>query len=253
MWVKANEMLALYNLHNIREKVDNMDIEKNDVLAKGQVKDENKVFINEDGGKLKVLFIGNSITRHEPKPEIGWDYDWGMAASKLENDYVHVAVKLLEEKFGEIDYAVVNCGEWEINYYKNEGFSKWEKARNFNADIVVVRIGENIFNAHEEFDNHPIAPYFAKMIEYFSFGGKAKVVLTDLFWKNETINNAIYKVAEENGYPLVKLGDLGDSDENKAIGQFWHAGVALHPNDQGMKKIAERIVDSIFEEYTPLI
>ena len=77
-----------------------MRIEQNNVSAEQQVQKRNYIGMYHNGGKINVLFIGNSITRHEPKPEIGWDHDWGMAASCKENDYVHVAVKLLEGKFG---------------------------------------------------------------------------------------------------------------------------------------------------------
>ena len=48
--------------------------EKNTVKATEQVKKERYVEYYQQDGKVKVLFIGNSITRHEPKPEIGWDF-----------------------------------------------------------------------------------------------------------------------------------------------------------------------------------
>ena len=88
--------------------------------AKSQVKRSHYIECFDNGGKINVLFLGNSITRHEPKSEIGWENDWGMAASKRENDYVHVAVRLLEEKLGKVNYCIANCGEWELNYYKDE-------------------------------------------------------------------------------------------------------------------------------------
>lgn len=86
------------------------------------------------------------------------------------------------------------------------------------------------------------------MVEYFSSNPSAKVILTDLFWHNEEIDNAIHTVAKEKNYPLVCLNDLGERDENMAIGQFWHDGVAMHPNDNGMRQIAERIVEKICQK-----
>ena len=80
------------------------------------------------------------------------------------------------------------------------------------------------------------------MIEYFCSNENAKVIVTDLFWRNEQINNEILKAIKEKGYTYVSLNDLGDDDENKAIGQYWHEGVSAHPSDEGMRKIAERIV-----------
>ena len=49
------------------------DIKKNSVSAQSQVKKEGFAKIVNQGGKLRVLFIGNSITRHGPKPDIGWE------------------------------------------------------------------------------------------------------------------------------------------------------------------------------------
>ena len=34
----------------------------------------------------KVLFLGNSITKHGPKADIDWSGNWGMAATAEAND-----------------------------------------------------------------------------------------------------------------------------------------------------------------------
>ena len=73
------------------------------------------------------------------------------------------------------------------------------------------------------------------------------MILTDLFWKKEEIDREIRAVAQKKGYTFVSINDLGDTEENMAIGQFEHTGVAMHPSDLGMQRIAERITDSILQ------
>lgn len=225
-----------------------MIIEKNTVSAQAQVQKTNTIEIVRKNGKHNVLFVGNSITRHAPKSEIGWENDWGMAASAKEKDYVHLTVKLLEEKLGPVNYAILNCASWERCYYEDERLNEYTEAKDFQPNIVIIRIGENIFSSKEQFDFHPIAPRYAKMVEYFSSNPQTKLVLTDLFWKNPAIDDAIHSVAKEKGYPLVSLGDLGENQENMAIGKFWHEGVAIHPGDLGMQRIAERITAAVLRQ-----
>lgn len=222
-----------------------MEIANNSVSSKNQVAEYDVVRVKNNGGKLNVLFVGNSITRHAPAPEIGWLPDWGMSASSEETDYVHVAVKKLEEKYGKINFATACCGDWERNYWDDDAIVRWKEARDFQADVLVIRIGENIWGQREKLGELPLFPHFDKMVKYFRSNPNAKVIVTDLFWSYDGIDNVIYEVAEKNGYTLVKIGDIGAKDENKALGQFWHSGVAIHPNDKGMAAIAERIVDKI--------
>lgn len=222
-----------------------MNIEQNNVSAQNQVQKRNYIGIFDNNADINVLFIGNSITRHEPKPEIGWENDWGMAASKKENDYVHLVVDYLQKKHGKINYCIANCGEWEQNYYKDEIINEWKKARDFCADIIIIRLGENINHASEMFSQESVYEHYKKMVEFFVNNNDVKVILTDLFWKKEEIDSAIHRVANECNYEIVNIGDLGDNTENMAIGEYSHSGVAIHPNDNGMKKIAERIIEKL--------
>lgn len=228
------------------EKKETSSIAKNTVPSKGQVKEYDIVRPVFRGGKTNVLFIGNSITRHAPAEDIGWTDDWGMAASKEENDYVHVAVRLLDKKLGKVNYCTACFGDWERAYFDDTQIPRWEKAREFNADIVVVRLGENIWGPlREKLDEVPLYPHLAKMVDYFAHKTGVRVVLTDLFWAYEGIDKVLRKFAEDRGYPLVHISDLGEKDEYKAIGKFWHTGVEQHPNDLGMRVIAERIVEKL--------
>lgn len=222
-----------------------MQIDKNNVPADNQVEKRNYVGIFHGNGNLNVLFIGNSITRHEPKAEIGWNNDWGMAASKRENDYVHIVVDFMQRKYGNINYCIANCGAWEQNYFNDEIIYEWERAREFCADIIIIRLGENINHAKDMLKKEPVYPYYKKMVQYFCKKENVKVILTDLFWGKPEINDAIYQVANECNYQIVKLGDLSNSDENMAIGEYSHSGVAMHPGDKGMRKIAERIIEKL--------
>lgn len=219
----------------------NNDIEKNTVSAEQQVKEKLKIFDEVQGGK-RILFLGNSITLHETNSDIGWNCNWGMAASCEENDYVHIVLKGLEKKYGAVNYCITNVGEWEKNYWKQDVLESFYASADFGADIVIVRLGENVNRlklAECDFEK-----YFETFVRYFT--GKAKkIIITDLFWQYKEIDEKIKNVCQRIHGCFVGLADLGYDDENKALGLFWHEGVALHPGDKGMAKIAERILAAI--------
>ena len=50
------------------------------------------------------------------------------------------------------------------------------------------------------------------------------------------------KAAKEVGAIYVDAGPLGDQEENMALGLFEHKGVARHPGDLGMRRLADLIL-----------
>ena len=90
------------------------DLIENDVPASGQLKNGDCVsFYICDNADLKLAFLGNSITRHGKAENLGWYGDWGMAASRRENDYVHKLINKFEKDGRKVSYCIANLSEWE--------------------------------------------------------------------------------------------------------------------------------------------
>ena len=220
----------------------NDKILKNDVSAQNQTRKKVHLVESNNPAARRVLFFGNSITLHAPKPDIGWNHNWGMAASAEEKDYVHLVVKGLRERYGDIAYTIASVGDFERGYWKEDALTPFKGVKDFHADTVIFRFGENI--RREDLESHPLFEHLKAFVEYFAQEVK-KVVVTDCFWEYESVGNAFKTLAKENGYEFVPLSDLGYQDENMAIGLFEHKGVAMHPGDLGMQRIAERILEKL--------
>ena len=215
-------------------------MEKNTVSAAGQLKDTLRVkFDRPEAGGTKVMFVGNSITLHGVKEDIGWFNAWGMAASKKENDYVHILKRAVLSKDDEASFCICQVADWERQYNNgNSVLYMYQAAKEYQADIIILRFIENC--PKDGFDAEVFKRELAILVNYLKTNTNANVIVTTGFW-NHPGNPTLREFAKENNYPCVELGDLGENDEMKAIGLFWHEGVANHPGDLGMKTMAERI------------
>jgi hypothetical protein len=163
-----------------------------------------------------------------------------MAASAEENDYVHLVAAGLEEKHGPVSFCVAQLAEWERNYYKEHVLEPYSSARAFEPDYTIVRIGENTHRDMPE--RYSYKDTLAEMIRFFNPDKKAEVVVTDMFWKSEALDKPKEEAAQEEGCRFVSIGDLGEDGANKALGLFERNGVASHPGDLGMQRIASGIL-----------
>jgi hypothetical protein len=164
-----------------------------------------------------------------------------MAASSKKTDYVHVTASLLDEPLGGITIGIAQLADWERNYAEEGILSRlYQKAQAFRADIVIVRIGENMAP-----DAAPACrPYFEEMIRFFAYNAHT-VVVTNSFWRNDTRDEMLQSIAEDNGYIFRSISGLESDRRNMALDEYEHRGVAGHPSDLGMKAIAERIADAV--------
>jgi hypothetical protein len=215
-------------------------MEKNTVDARNQLKEKSYIrFENPNGKGPRVMFVGNSITLHGVRPDVGWYNVWGMAASSADKDYVHQLKRLVKDKDSDAAFCICQASGWEVGYKKgSELHSNYADARNFCADIIIVRFIENCKS--KDFEPDVFKKELDALIKYLDGKGGAKIIVTTGFWKHPG-DKQIRALTDEAGYDLVELGDLGEDDKMKAIGLFEHSGVANHPGDEGMKAIAERI------------
>ena len=218
----------------------------NTVKAVGQIDVNKFVSIYKRGGKKRVLFFGNSITRHEPNAEIGWYGDWGMAASSIDKDYVHLIVAELDKKYGKVGYCIAQGAMWEWEYRRSDEVlaEYYSAVKDFDANIVIIRIGENV-TAQKHLEQS-CKPGFATAVDFLVGKSAEKVIITDMFWYS-VYNDCLREVCEEKGYTFCHLTDLEEDERTMALGLFEHKGVAGHPGDFGMQCIADRILEKIFE------
>jgi len=219
-------------------------MEKNSVDARNQLTESSCTCFHRAGAKGKrVLFLGNSITLHGIRPQIGWYGEWGMAASAEEKDYVHVAERIILAQYPDTAFCICQAAEWEVNYRNgSDKHAVYQAARDFEPDIIVMRIIENC--KKDGFDGAAFRRELDSLLSFLDRSGNARVVLTTGFWRHPG-NEDILLYARERGLPCLELSDLGEMDEMKALGQFEHRGVANHPSDLGMQTIAERISQRI--------
>ena len=212
---------------------------KNTVSSENQTRLGETIFAENLKGKgLRVLFIGNSITLHDKRPSIGWQLECGMAASSPEKDYVHLIKKRVLERDSDAAFCICQASGWERSYKTENPCAPYEAARNFDADVIIMRIVENC--TLSEYVPELFMKAYKEFACYLNKSGKAKTIFTTGFWKHPG-DELIAKVAEELSSPCVYLGDLGQDDKMKALGLFEHSGVAVHPGDLGMQCIADRI------------
>ena len=93
---------------------------RNTVKSRGQVSG-NVTFEGTQDGSPRIMFLGNSITRHGVRAEIGWLNNWGMAASAKENDYVHRIISFVQESHPDAASCIVQGSNFFFNADKDKG------------------------------------------------------------------------------------------------------------------------------------
>lgn len=196
----------------------------------------------------KVLFLGNSITKHGPKPDIGWTNNFGMAASAEEKDFVHLVTAGLAKKWGAAPETMVrSLVDFERGYAAYDATEKLKEPVAFGADLIVIAIGENVPGFKSDADKQQFAGKFLAVLTELAGNRHPAIFVRSCFWANATKDQILKQACQKIGGVFVDISPLAKDETNYARSErkIAHAGVANHPGDKGMKALADAILGAI--------
>ena len=203
----------------------------------------------------RVLFLGNSITQHGPAPAIGWEGDWGMAASTRENDYVHLLATAIAKASGakpEIRFR--NIADFERGHATFDFAKELQGDREFGANLVIIAIGENVAELATDEARATYAAAFAKLLAELKQPRGPAIFVRSSFWPHALKDEIMRKAANDAGETFVDIAKLS-ADKSLAASaerKIEHAGVAAHPGDKGMQAIAAALFMAIEMRSKPI-
>ncbi|MGI5924434.1 MAG: SGNH/GDSL hydrolase family protein [Lentisphaeria bacterium] len=193
----------------------------------------------------RVLILGNSITLHGPKADIGWHDNWGMAASALEKDYAHLLVqKFTAARQGRTpEFLIGNIAGFERGYASADVAEVLKRFLELKPDLVVLAIGENIPAPKDAEEEAALLQALQALMTALRMEGRARLFVRGSFWPHAVKDRLLREACATTGGSYVDLSSFGGKEEYFARSerQFEHKGVAGHPGDRGMAAIADAI------------
>lgn len=170
-----------------------------------------------------------------------------MAASAREKDFARLVVADLEKRRGErADYRIRNLAILERNFTANlSDYPDLAADVAWAPDYVVIAIGENVANLTSATTNAYTRFLVSLAKPLAECASHPQVVLRSPFWRNDVKAACTALAAKEAGAAYVDAGFLGADKANTAAGLFAHPGVANHPGDLGMRRLADLILAAI--------
>lgn len=185
-------------------------------ISNGEVIALPQVFTN-------VVVLGNSLTRAEYTPNIGWYGDFSMCCTTLEASWTYKLQRILRKKE---PTAVVN----------GLAMNPWERAGDGNRDInsipslkakldAILSSDTNliIFRTGENATVNDVSVYTQEILNLIDYclgvAPSATVFVCGLFWPNANKDAATLAAANARGYNYITAG-RGFSDYQELLGDY---------------------------------
>jgi len=186
-----------------------------------------------------ILVLGNSITYSPANPSIGWNGNWGMAASTADNDFVHLLAKRLKTVNADNEVSSKNIAEFENNFDTYNFDANLKILRDAKPALIVLRIGENVTRNSEAalFEQK-----YQELLNYFKANNPSvKILAVGSVWPDRDMPTNVMKKYSD----FVPLVFMQADQSNYAFGQFANPAVESHPSDKGMAVISNTIFTAV--------
>lgn len=178
----------------------------------------------------RVLVLSHSFGKHEPSLSIGWNGNWGMAASSESKDFAHVLISKMQTVNPDTELAgIYSLQPFEAGH-QNSGFnySQFDYLNDLDFDCVVIKIGENVQNS-----SNLGADMITLLSQHIIKDKPCKVFIASMWYTSSDtednltgINAQFKQVADYYNTKVVMIND--SSYENTA----WSTPLPALPNGQ---------------------
>ncbi len=193
---------------------------------------------------IKILFLGNSITKHAPSQDLNWKGNWGMASSKGQFDYTSVTREILSDKLQrQIEVQSIN-----VSYFEKFPLMNVRKVAEIVQrepyDVLVFFLGDNLSSDSVSIDKFKIG--YTELLNKVRADNQV-IICIGVWWDSKIKDAALKSSCNGASGQFISLSDLSRNVNNRAHSEriFEIKGVGEHPGDRGMREIARRISERL--------
>lgn len=187
----------------------------------------------------RILALGNSLTCHGPSTDaLGWQGNWGMAATSQDKDYAHQLLRLISESQNN-NTPVIEIGSLLATNWNR---TKWDTWAEFNPDIAIIQTGDNLPE-----EQTTVTSFFQPYLELITCLEKKSprihIICTSLWGDSPKRNQIIERVCRATHSSFADLRPIAADPRNRATDEniFQNKDIRWHPGDRGMQAIAQKL------------
>ena len=203
----------------------------------------------------KYIVMGNSITCGMDNLEQHGGR-FGMASTSFNDDWVYHVDSAIKTKNSSATYTRIYSSSFEhsetlsdATTWMNQNISQFTS----DTDLVIIQMGDNVNTDEKRTVFKDSFPQLISKIR--TICPKARVIVVGIWFSNSIVKDIMVSNSEKYGCGFVNITDLNIKENQATVGDTVTyvdgtqgtitEGIATHPGNKGMEKIADRIIQTL--------